>query len=469
MTQSPWGVTAAFLILHLALAAMIDLIDDEAYYLLWASAPAWGYFDHPPVIAWMIAASVAIAGESPFGTRLIPVLSMATVTPMVWRMVALAGGAMSARFLAALLYNTSLLMLALSSFATPDAPLLLFWTATLWAMTEALNSAGQRRRLWWLAAGLALGLCIMSKLTGLFLAVGLLGWLLATRPGRAAFFEGAIWAGAAVSLAVLAPFLWWNLTHDWLGLERQFSRITVGKYGLDTLVAFVVSTTVLFSPIGIWIAFRGVGTRWPGHGLLLWSTAPIFLYLLWHSLQHRVEANWIAPIHPALAVAAGIGAAGLRPLWPRLSVGLGLGLGLPALLALFLWPTPIIRGHNPPNQIRGWAEAEAEIRAAATDAGAAWIATESYALTGQLWHRLSPDIPVWAVAGRRRYLFRGHMPSALCEETALHVRSLRTSGPDVTELFRQGEPIGEMERRQGDTVLERYALSVGRGLRDCPR
>jgi len=60
---APWlpagSVLAASVLLALlrgVVAASVDLSDDEAYYRLWALAPALSYLDHPPMVAWLIAA-----------------------------------------------------------------------------------------------------------------------------------------------------------------------------------------------------------------------------------------------------------------------------------------------------------------------------------------------------------------------------------------------------------------------------
>ena len=33
-----------------------DIYFDEAYYWQWAQHLDWGYYDHPPLVAWLIAA-----------------------------------------------------------------------------------------------------------------------------------------------------------------------------------------------------------------------------------------------------------------------------------------------------------------------------------------------------------------------------------------------------------------------------
>src|SRR5688572_24042306 len=49
-----------WLILNLVQAWSTSLFDDEAYYWIYSKFPAWGYFDHPPMIAMLIKAGTGI-------------------------------------------------------------------------------------------------------------------------------------------------------------------------------------------------------------------------------------------------------------------------------------------------------------------------------------------------------------------------------------------------------------------------
>ena len=40
-------------IVNLIQAGKTGLFDDEAYYWMYSKFPAWGYFDHPPMVALM--------------------------------------------------------------------------------------------------------------------------------------------------------------------------------------------------------------------------------------------------------------------------------------------------------------------------------------------------------------------------------------------------------------------------------
>jgi len=60
---------AALLVLRAIMAAQLPLSADEAYYWLWSQHLAAGYFDHPPMIAWLIRAGTFLFGDTPLGVR----------------------------------------------------------------------------------------------------------------------------------------------------------------------------------------------------------------------------------------------------------------------------------------------------------------------------------------------------------------------------------------------------------------
>jgi hypothetical protein len=51
------------ILVRIGLAQIIPLDGDEAYYLTWAKDLAWGYYDHPPMIAFLIWAMKQVSGQ----------------------------------------------------------------------------------------------------------------------------------------------------------------------------------------------------------------------------------------------------------------------------------------------------------------------------------------------------------------------------------------------------------------------
>src|SRR3546814_15603897 len=96
---------------HLAIAALVPLFDDEAYYALWARDLAPGYYDHPPMIAYMIRTGTNLFGETPLGIRLFPVIGFVASGYLVGDIAhRMSGGAVGPPVLATPLYHLSLLI-----------------------------------------------------------------------------------------------------------------------------------------------------------------------------------------------------------------------------------------------------------------------------------------------------------------------------------------------------------------------
>ena len=72
-----WGVPLATSLFHLATAPGYGIFRDELYYLACGEHLAWGYVDHPPLIALLAALVRATLGTSPLALRLLPALAAA--------------------------------------------------------------------------------------------------------------------------------------------------------------------------------------------------------------------------------------------------------------------------------------------------------------------------------------------------------------------------------------------------------
>ena len=64
----------ALLAMQALAAGRLELTFDEAYYTLWSRALAFGYLDHPPMVAVLIRASTALFGGSELGVRALSLL-----------------------------------------------------------------------------------------------------------------------------------------------------------------------------------------------------------------------------------------------------------------------------------------------------------------------------------------------------------------------------------------------------------
>src|SRR5512133_3938742 len=72
-----WGI------INIVQARFTPLNNDEAYYWMYSKYLAWGYFDHPPMIALMIKIGYSFI-HNELGLRLITVLSQLGTLYIIW-------------------------------------------------------------------------------------------------------------------------------------------------------------------------------------------------------------------------------------------------------------------------------------------------------------------------------------------------------------------------------------------------
>ncbi len=478
MRTSVFTISLTFLAVHLAIAAFVPLFDDEAYYALWARDLALGYYDHPPMIAYMIRMGTSLFGETELGIRLFPVIGFVASGYFVGDIARrMSGGAVGVPVLAATVYNLSLPVFALGSFATPDAPSTLFWSAALWTAIRAINTHPETRSatLWWVCTGLLIGLGGVSKFTNAFLAFGLIAYLFATPKGRAYLFTPLPYMAAVAAILPLLPYVFWNLQNNWLGLERQGARLVASGFSTRYLGEYAAILLLAPTPLVTWFAFRALKAPPKDGALLIWSSVPLLLYFAYHATHAQVQANWIVPLQTLFAVPAAFGLSQAKSprFWIKTTLVVSILMSA-GLVATFFNPlTPIGTADNPPNQTRGWSGTQDAITEMLEETGARWIATTDYARTGSLALRFS-QVRVWSVTELQRYDFRGAFPPELCTAPGLLIerarRSETTSGT-ASSLFEMVGTTHAAIRAQDGVTLMQYHLTLVSGVKSpdlCP-
>src|SRR4029079_13540323 len=139
-------------------AAFTPLSYDEAYYWLWSKHLAGGYYDHPPMIAFVIRAGTALFGDTSMGVRFVPWLLSAAASFAVWRTGAILLKDEYAGALSVLLFNLMPMREVVSHVATPRAREM---SASAVVLLALANLAETERASWWVAVGIAAGLALL--------------------------------------------------------------------------------------------------------------------------------------------------------------------------------------------------------------------------------------------------------------------------------------------------------------------
>ncbi len=249
-----WGVPLATLAFFAATASGYGVFRDELYYIACARHLDWGYVDHPPLVALVGAASLALFGKAWIALRMISALAAAATVFLVGGTARRLGAGRWGRVLAQLLAATAPVYLSLFSIYSMNALDVCIWAGLACIATHLL--AGGNPRLW-LAFGALAGVGLQNKLDVVLLGGGLVVGLVLARRFEV-FRDRWIWLGGAIAVALFVPHVIWQAQNDWP--TREFvERAQQGKITALGPIGFFLAQFVNGGPVGFSFALTGLG------------------------------------------------------------------------------------------------------------------------------------------------------------------------------------------------------------------
>lgn len=144
-------LAAATTLFHLALSSGYGIFRDELYYLACAERLAWGYVDHPPLVAvtaWIVRHSL---GTSLLALRALPALAAGVVVVLAAIMARRLGGGRYAQVLSAVAVALTPQYLGMFSVFTMNALDVVVWGGLMLLVMQILETGDHRL---WLRFGL---------------------------------------------------------------------------------------------------------------------------------------------------------------------------------------------------------------------------------------------------------------------------------------------------------------------------
>lgn len=307
----------AAIVLHLPFLEGYGWFRDELYYVVCGLHPAFGYVDHPPLVAWIGRAVWELSGGSHAALRLLSVLAGAAVIFLTGWLAREMGGGRWAQGLAAACALTAPVYLYLFHTFSMNPFDVLLWT--LGALVVARIVRTGNGRLWLLFGGIA-GLGLLNKHSILFFGFGVVVGLLLT-PERRHLREPWLWLGGAIAAAVALPHVIWQIRNGWPTAEFIHNATTYKNVALAP-ADFVIEQVIQMGPFAapVWVA--GLGWLLLGRGgkpfrLLGWMYVAAFVVLV----SQSSKAYYLGPAYTALFAAGGtaieFGLQRLRQGWLR--------------------------------------------------------------------------------------------------------------------------------------------------------
>lgn len=299
-------ITLQILILRVISNFLIELISEEAYYWKYSENLALSYLDHPPLVAWCIRAGELLFGTTEFGVRSVGILCWLGV---VYFTVKITRSVFPHASLPHVVMIATLLPFPLSIgfFMTPDTPLALAWSATLFFLYQVFFEDKKKS---WFGVGISLGCALLAKYPAVLLGIGIPLFMAVDRDSRRHFLSPLPYLAAMIALCIFSPVVVWNYQNSWASFAFQSTRRFSAEKEFSTHIWFLFLVLSL-TPIGAKILFdsvKGLKKNIDGLGstrdfnlsgriflfISIFTFVPVFAFG-YASLSQEIKVNWLGP------------------------------------------------------------------------------------------------------------------------------------------------------------------------------
>ncbi|MGD8940727.1 MAG: glycosyltransferase family 39 protein [Gammaproteobacteria bacterium] len=276
------------------------LFFDEAYYWGWAQALDFGFYSKPPMIALLIALTTSVCGDGELCVR----AGALIVHPMTALLIfTIARMLFNARigFFSAVTYLTMPGISWSSLIISTDVVLLFFWAASMLLFLKALRTDNI---VYWVAAGVAGGLGLLSKYNMIVFPMSVLFFLGFHPQYRQLLKRPGVYVAMVVSVVVFLPNLIWNAQHGFPTFQHtaEISRLGQKTLHFDELGAFLGGQLgvfgLIFFPLMLYI-FSRAKSLWDSESyrFLICFALPFIAIICLQAFLGRAHANWATPTY----------------------------------------------------------------------------------------------------------------------------------------------------------------------------
>lgn len=375
------GLLLLFLF-QMVVAANFELAFDEAYYWLYSKHLAWGYFDHPPFVAWTIKL-FSFLPHSELSVRLGFIVLQFGALFILFTMIPVQS-----------FTTASLLFFAfpLASFsgllALPDMPLLFMATCYCFALKRFFEKEDSLSVVLLI---FSISLLLYAKYHGIlmiFFTILAVPRLLLNKK---------FYLIAAASILLFLPHVLWQYNHDFPSilyhfLERPAASFSI-KRSLEYLLIQTVLAGVLAGPIVWFITFKEKSQNHFSRSLKFISIGTVLFFLI-SSFSKRVEANWTIALATTLIILVCSSEVWNKKV-PKILLLISFTLAI-SIRSLFLLPNDF--GIKRLKEFKGWSVWAKEVE---KECGSSQIMANTYQIASKLSFYLNKDIPALNYQSRR--------------------------------------------------------------------
>ena len=279
---------AAIFIINLLQAYFTELIFDEANYWYYAQHMAWGYFDHPPMVALLVKiSSLFFNGE--LGVRFIGIVLSVGTYIVLWFLIDDNRKTKYIPHYFILVFSMTLIH-AYGFLTLPDTPLLFFTALFLLVYKKFLKSPS-------LGLSVLLGLVMAALMYSKYNAVLII--LVVLISNLHLVFNKYAWLSVLIALMCYTPHFLWLINNDFVSIKYHlFERPNRAYEFGDFSLGFFVNLIVLFGLTFPWIYRALLKTKKSDifNKALLYLIYGIIAFFFISSFNRRIQTQWLIVI-----------------------------------------------------------------------------------------------------------------------------------------------------------------------------
>ena len=219
-----------FFIINLLQSNYTRLFEDEAYYWVWSKNLAFGYFDHPPLVAlWVKISSFFFEGE--LGVRFFSTISFSLMLIIIWEMIDVPKKQKYVWLYFLLVISMALLNIY-GFITSPDTPLLLFVALFLYTYKLFLKNES-----WFnvLLLGFSMAGMMYSKYHGILVIFFIIFSNFSLLKNK------KFWIACLFGFVLFTPHLYWQYVNDFPSFRYHLMERSKKPYRISNSIMHIVN------------------------------------------------------------------------------------------------------------------------------------------------------------------------------------------------------------------------------------
>lgn len=277
-------VIIIWLLINMVSSRFTLLYTDETYYKLFSQQLAFGYFDHPPMVALFIWVG-SVFSNSETGVRMVSVLAIAAALYFCYK---LSGVQKPVLFLVAILSVFALNLLGFM--ALPDAPLLLF-TVLFFVVYKSFLLKENPKNI--ILLGLVMAGLLYSKYHGIMVIL----FTLASNIRLLKSYK--FWLAGFLGVLLFVPHMLWQYNNNFVTFSYHLVERSASGFKFSVTIEYIIGQILFYGPFTAFFMYAAllkykVSDQFEKALVLnIWG---IICFFFLSSLKGRVEVNWTLPV-----------------------------------------------------------------------------------------------------------------------------------------------------------------------------